>query len=80
MAIALKACRLIFMSDVPGLMKNPKDPSTVISHLQIGEVAGLKSAGVIDAGMIPKVDSAVEALTNGVNKRSRSWMAGWHMP
>src|SRR5512137_1262387 len=36
-AIALKAKRLVFMSDVPGLMRDPKDPATVISHLQVGE-------------------------------------------
>ncbi|MDX1953209.1 MAG: acetylglutamate kinase [Verrucomicrobiota bacterium] len=69
-AIALKAMRLIFMSDVPGLMRDPKDPSTVISHLQIGEVDSLKKAGVIDKGMIPKVDSAVAAIQAGVSKVS----------
>src|SRR5213595_42321 len=41
-AISLKARRLVFMSDVPGLMRDFKDPSTVISHLQIGEVPELK--------------------------------------
>jgi acetylglutamate kinase len=69
-AIALKAKRLVFMSDVPGLMRDPKDPSTVISHLQISEVDGLKKSGVIDKGMIPKVDSAVAAITSGVEKVS----------
>jgi acetylglutamate kinase len=69
-AIALKACRLVFMSDVPGLMRDPKDPSTVIPHLQISEVPGLKAAGVVDKGMIPKVDSAVAALRSGVDKVS----------
>ncbi len=37
-AIALKACRLVFMSDVPGLLRDPKSPDTIISHLQISEV------------------------------------------
>lgn len=69
-AIALKARRLVFMSDVPGLLRNPKDPDTVISHLQIEEVAQLKQAGVIDKGMIPKVDSAVAAIKAGVEKVS----------
>lgn len=67
-AIALKARRLVFMSDVPGLLRDPKDPSTLISHLRIGEVAALKQAGVVDKGMIPKVDSAVSALRAGVEK------------
>jgi acetylglutamate kinase len=69
-AIALKARRLVFMSDVPGLMRDPKDPATVISHLQISEVDGLKKAGIVDKGMIPKVDSAVAAIKSGVNKVS----------
>jgi len=67
-AIALSARRLVFMSDVPGLMRNPKDPSTLIRHLAVREVADLKRARVIDAGMIPKVDSAVAALEAGVEK------------
>ena len=69
-AIALKACRLVFMSDVPGLMRDPKDPATVIPHLSISEVPALKAAGVVDKGMIPKVDSAVSALKSGIEKVS----------
>jgi acetylglutamate kinase len=69
-AIALRAQRLVFMSDVPGLMRDPKDPATVISHLQISEVDALKKTGVIDKGMIPKVDSAVTAIRAGVEKVS----------
>ena len=69
-AIALKARRLVFMSDVPGLMRDPKDPSTVIAHLETHEVDGLKKAGIVDKGMIPKVDSAVAAIKAGVNKVS----------
>jgi acetylglutamate kinase len=69
-AIALKARRLVFMSDVPGLMRNPRQPDTIIPHLQIGEVDGLKQSGVIDQGMIPKVDSAVAAIQAGVDKVS----------
>lgn len=69
-AIALKARRLVFMSDVPGLLKDPQDPQSLISHLQIGEVELLKKSGVIDKGMIPKVDSAAAALRAGVNKIS----------
>jgi acetylglutamate kinase len=69
-AIALKSRRLVFMSDVPGLLREPKDPSSVISHLPSSEVAALKQAGVIDKGMIPKVDSAVAAVQAGVEKVS----------
>ena len=69
-AIALKAARLVFMSDVPGLMRDPKDVKTVIPHLQISEVPELKKAGIVDKGMIPKVDSAVTAIKSGVTKVS----------
>jgi acetylglutamate kinase len=69
-AIALKAKRLVFMSDVPGLMRDPKDINTVIAHLQTSEVPALKAAGIVDKGMIPKVDSAVAAIQSGVEKVS----------
>jgi acetylglutamate kinase len=69
-AIGLQARRLVFMSDVPGLMRDPRNPATVIPHLQISEVPALKQAGVVDKGMIPKVDSAVAALLAGVEKVS----------
>ena len=69
-AIALNAKRLVFRSDVPGLMRDPKDPATLIAHLQISEVPGLKAAGIVDKGMIPKVDSAVAAIKSGVEKVS----------
>jgi len=69
-AIALKARRLVFMSDVPGLLRDPKDPQSVIPHLQIEEVDALKKDGVIDQGMIPKADSAVAALRAGLDKVS----------
>jgi acetylglutamate kinase len=58
------------MSDVPGLLRDAQDPASLISHLRIDEVAGLKRAGVIDKGMIPKADSAVAAIKSGVEKVS----------
>ena len=69
-AVALKAKRLVFMSDVPGLLRNPDDSNTLITHLQIHEAELLKQNRVIDKGMIPKVDSAVAALMAGVEKVS----------
>src|SRR6187401_2861153 len=69
-AIALNAQRLVFLSDVPGLMRDPKDPATLITHLQTDEVPGLKAVGIVDKGMIPKVDSAVAAIKSGVEKVS----------
>jgi acetylglutamate kinase len=67
-AIAVKARRLVFMSDVPGLLHDPNDDSTLISHLRVEQVPGLKRSGVIGEGMIPKVDSAVAAIESGVEK------------
>ena len=69
-AIALAAKRLVFISDVPGLLRNPDDAESVIPHLDIAEVDELKQAGVIAKGMIPKVDSAVAAINAGVDKVS----------
>ena len=69
-AIALRAQRLVFMSDVPGLLRDAKDPKTLIARLSTADVEELKKSGVIDKGMIPKVDSAVAALRAGVGKVS----------
>jgi acetylglutamate kinase len=69
-AIALKAKRLVFMSDVPGLLRDPKKPDSVVPHLKTHEVPLLKAAGIVDKGMIPKVDSAVAAIQSGVEKVS----------
>jgi acetylglutamate kinase len=69
-AIALKAKRLVFMSDVPGLLSDPKKPDSVVPQLKTGEIETLKKSGVIDKGMIPKVDSAVAAIQSGVEKVS----------
>lgn len=68
LAVAVGARRLVFLSDVPGLLRDPKNPATLISHLQTSEVLELKRKGIIDAGMIPKVDSAVEAVHAGVHR------------
>src|SRR5438105_13756268 len=67
-AVALKARRLVFMSDVPGLLRDAKDSATLISHLSTAEVPGLKESGIIAEGMIPKVDSATAAIESGVEK------------
>lgn len=69
-AIALKAKRLVFMSDVPGLMRDPKDAATLMPQINTSQVEELKRTGVIDKGMIPKMDSAVAAIRSGVDKVS----------
>ena len=67
-ASALRARRLVYMSDVPGLLCNPADPTSLISTLRIGQVDELKKKGVIDKGMRPKVASAIRALQEGVQR------------
>ncbi len=67
-ASALRARRLVYMSDVPGLLSNPSDPNSLISTLKIAQVDDLKKKGVIDKGMRPKVQSAVRALQEGVQR------------
>jgi len=65
---ALKARKLAFLSDVPGLLRDPKDERSVISTLRIRDVEGLVREGVIDGGMRPKIRSAIQALEAGVRK------------
>jgi len=65
---ALRARRLVFMSDVPGLLADPSDPSSLISTLHVDRVESLKRSGVIDKGMRPKVNAAVRALGEGVQR------------
>ena len=66
LAVALKAEKLILLTDVRGLLKDPKDESTLISELQLSYVPALVREGVISGGMIPKVDCCVEAVRSGV--------------
>lgn len=65
---ALRARRLVYLSDVPGLLADPADPKSLISTLNVGDVQKLKQNGTISSGMVPKVDSAVAALSQGVHR------------
>ena len=67
-ARALGARRLVYLSDVPGLLRNPEDPDSLLSSLPVHQVQPLKEEGVIAQGMLPKVNSAVDALKSGVNR------------
>ncbi len=67
-AAALDARRLVYLCDVPGLLKDPSDLNSLISTLRIKDIDGLKSTGVISSGMVPKVDSSVGALNKGVHR------------
>lgn len=64
----LKAEKLVFVSDVPGLLRDKDDPSSLISHIDVTEARTLIADGTISAGMIPKMEAALEALEAGVGK------------
>jgi acetylglutamate kinase len=67
-AQALQAHKIIYLSDVNGVRRNPRDENSLISTLTPEQIQQLKEEGVIEGGMIPKVDSALEALASGVAK------------
>lgn len=64
----LKAEKLVFVSDVPGLLRDKDDPESLISHIDVAEARSLIANGTISAGMIPKIEAALEALEAGVGK------------
>lgn len=66
-AAALKAEKLVLLTDVEGLFRDYKDKSSLISVLPVRLVEGLKQDGVIAGGMLPKIDCCVHAVKNGVN-------------
>ncbi|MFA4943832.1 MAG: acetylglutamate kinase [Lentisphaeria bacterium] len=67
-AAELKAKKLVFLSDVPGILRDPKDPETLISTIHRSEVDALIANGVVSGGMVPKLRSAVEAIAAGCQK------------
>jgi acetylglutamate kinase len=67
-ASALKAEKLILLTDVAGVMRDPKDVSSLISILRLHEVPKLVVEGIIKGGMIPKIDCCVESIRMGVER------------
>ena len=65
---ALKARKLVFLSDVPGLLADADDENSLISTLAQHNVERLIEEGIIAGGMVPKLRSAVEALSAGTSK------------
>lgn len=68
LAIALKAEKLVLLTDVRGLLRDPKDEGTLINVVRVSEVPGLIKDGIISGGMIPKIDCCVEAVRSGVRR------------
>lgn len=67
-ASALKAEKLILLTDVPGVMLNHKDSSTLISTLRLHQIPKLTVDNIITGGMIPKINCCVESIRMGVKK------------
>ena len=67
-AEALLARKLVFVSDVPGILQDKDDEYSLISSIKVSEVNGLIDEGTIVGGMIPKIKSAISALNAGTNK------------
>ena len=68
LAKALKVRKFALVSDVPGLLKDPADPKTLLSTLHLDDVAKLKADGTISGGMLPKIESCEDAIRAGVRK------------
>jgi len=68
LAAAVKAAKLIVLSDVPGVLRDRHDESTLISALTAAEARALLDAGVIEQGMIPKVQGCLDAVRSGVER------------
>ncbi len=67
-AAALGAEEVVFITDVPGVLKDVDDPTTVMSEITVDEVEELVEEGVVSGGMIPKVEAAVRAVEMGCGR------------
>ena len=63
---ALGATKFIAMTDIAGVLKDKNDPSSLMKFINVSELKSLANAGIIDGGMIPKVECCVEAIRRGV--------------
>jgi acetylglutamate kinase len=66
LAVALKAEKILFLTDIAGVLRNPADPESLIPTLTPQSIAGLTKDGFISGGMIPKLDSCLHAVEGGV--------------
>lgn len=67
-ASALHAENMILVSDIPGVLQDPKDEHSLISCIYLDDISYLKRSGIISGGMIPKVECCSNAITQGVSK------------
>jgi acetylglutamate kinase len=62
------ALKMMYLSDVPGILSDPANPDSVLSTVDRGRIEELVRTGVLSGGMLPKVESALNALRRGVQK------------
>lgn len=67
-AAALSAEKLIFLTDIDGIRTEPKNPETLMHTITVGEIHDYISSGIIDGGMIPKVQGCIKGIEQGVNR------------
>lgn len=67
-AKAMKAEKLAFLTDIEGVYKDPKDPSTLMSKIFVSEAEKLMEEGYIGGGMLPKLHNCIDAVEDGVSK------------
>ncbi|MBY0523725.1 MAG: acetylglutamate kinase [Gemmataceae bacterium] len=65
---AVKAEKLVFLSDTPGILRDRRDEATLVRNLDAQGCRDLIDSGIIDSGMIPKVEACLESLRTGVRK------------
>ena len=65
---ALKAERMILMTDIAGILRDKDDPESLIAQLTVDEARALREENVISGGMIPKVECCVDAIRMGVKR------------
>ena len=65
-ASSVGAEKLIILTDVPGVLRDPSDPNSLIHKIKISEVPDLIEKGIITGGMIPKIETCVNAIEKGV--------------
>jgi acetylglutamate kinase len=68
LAIALRAQKLVYLTSVPGVLRDPKDPASLVTFADPDDLAELMASGALSGGMRPKVESCIRAATGGVER------------
>ncbi len=68
LAAAMKAEKIILLTDVPGVLRDPKKRESLISTLTVKKAVDMKKSGKIKDGMIPKIDACIKAVKSGVKR------------